>query len=213
MQNHPLTPMNDANLVRVLQAQCSRRVGLVDYRVVAQGADAIAARMAALKQDGVSIAIVDAISNNDLLRLAPALKGMPLVTAASGVAIGLPANFGLKPSNAASELPPASAACAIVSGSCSTATRRQVSAFVASGGEAFQLLPGDIAQGGIDLEGRALAWAASRLSDKPILVYSSADPDDVRETQRRLTCSRPASWSRKHLRASPAVWSSEVFVS
>jgi uncharacterized protein YgbK (DUF1537 family) len=46
MRDHPLTPMRDANLVRVLQAQCKRRVGLVDHRVVAQGPDAIRARFA-----------------------------------------------------------------------------------------------------------------------------------------------------------------------
>src|SRR5690242_8930738 len=104
MQHHPLNPMTDANLVRVLQAQCRRKVGLVDYQVVARGADAIRARIDALRRDGVGIAIVDAISNDDLMRLGPALKDMPLVTAGSGVAIALPANFGIAPSNAASAL-------------------------------------------------------------------------------------------------------------
>src|SRR6185436_3199973 len=80
MQNHPLTPMTDSNLVRVLQAQCHRKVGLIDYKVVAQGETAIRARIGELRTQGVSLAIVDAISNDDLLRLGPALKGMPLVT-------------------------------------------------------------------------------------------------------------------------------------
>jgi uncharacterized protein YgbK (DUF1537 family) len=66
MRHHPLTPMTDANLVRVMQAQCERRVGLVDYRVVARGPDAIRARFDALRGEGVRIAIVDAISNEDL---------------------------------------------------------------------------------------------------------------------------------------------------
>ena len=105
MQHHPLTPMTDSNLVRVLQAQCRRKVGLVDYRVVARGDRAIRARFDALRRDGVGIAIVDAISNDDLFRLGPALAGVPLVTAGSGVAIALPSNFGIEPSAAASELP------------------------------------------------------------------------------------------------------------
>src|SRR5665647_1452409 len=67
MQNHPLTPMTDANLVRVLQAQCRRQVGLIDYRVVAQGEAAIHARIDQLRADGVGVAVVDAISNDDLL--------------------------------------------------------------------------------------------------------------------------------------------------
>jgi uncharacterized protein YgbK (DUF1537 family) len=88
--------------VRVLQAQTRRRVGLIDHKAVAQGEAAIRARIDALRAQGVGVAIVDAVSNDDLLRLGPALKGMPLVTAGSGVAIGLPANFGLAPSPQAS---------------------------------------------------------------------------------------------------------------
>src|SRR5262249_55025159 len=136
---HPLTPMTDANLVRVLQAQCKRKVGLIDYRVVAQGTDAIRARIDALRETGIAIAIVDAISNDDLFRLAPAIAHLPLVTAGSGVAIGLPANFGLAPSRAASALPLPTGHQAIVSGSCSLATQRQVQAFVARGGAAFEI--------------------------------------------------------------------------
>jgi uncharacterized protein YgbK (DUF1537 family) len=71
MQHHPLTPMTDANLVRVLQAQCSAKVGLVDHRVVARGPEAIRARFAEWQRDGVSIAVVDAVSNDDLMRLGP----------------------------------------------------------------------------------------------------------------------------------------------
>jgi hypothetical protein len=84
MQNHPLTPMTDANLVRVLQAQCTRKVGLIDHTVVARGDTAVTERIAQLKSEGVSVAIVDAVSNDDLLRLGPALAKMPLVTAGLG---------------------------------------------------------------------------------------------------------------------------------
>ncbi|HNO41851.1 MAG TPA: four-carbon acid sugar kinase family protein, partial [Ottowia sp.] len=97
MRQHPLTPMTDANLVRVLQAQTRRRVGLIEQRTLAAGSDAIRARIADLRAEGVGIAIVDAVSNDDLWRLGPALAELPLVTAGSGVAIALPANFGLAP--------------------------------------------------------------------------------------------------------------------
>jgi uncharacterized protein YgbK (DUF1537 family) len=145
MQNHPLTPMTDANLVRVLQGQCTGKVGLIDHQVVAQGASAIQARMAQLRSQGVRVAVVDAISNQDLMRLGPALHGMPLVTAGSGVAIGLPGNFGLSPSSTASALPPAAGWQAVVSGSCSLATNRQVQAFIASGRPALAVDPLQIA--------------------------------------------------------------------
>ncbi|MEO5738173.1 MAG: 3-oxo-tetronate kinase, partial [Variovorax sp.] len=141
MKDHPLTPMTDANLVRVLQAQCRRKVGLIDHTAVARGADAVRERIAQLKAEGVGIAVVDAVSNDDLLRLGPALADMPLLTAGSGVAIALPANFGLAPSPQASALPAASGLQAVVSGSCSLATNKQVAHFMAAGRPAFPIDP------------------------------------------------------------------------
>jgi uncharacterized protein YgbK (DUF1537 family) len=185
MQNHPLTPMTDANLVRVLQAQCRRKVGLIDHRAVAGGEAAVRARIAALRVEGVGLAVVDAVSNEDLLRLGPALKALPLLTAGSGVAIGLPANFGLAPSPTASALPPARGLQAVVSGSCSRATNRQVQAFTAAGGPALAIDPLRVAAGA-DVAAEALAWAAPRLAGGPVLVYSSAEPGAVKAVQGRL---------------------------
>lgn len=189
MQNHPLTPMVDANLVRVLQAQTQRKVGLIDHGVLARGASAIAARIAELKSQGAAVAIVDAISNDDLMRLGPALKDMPLVTAGSGVAIGLPQNFGITPSAGASALPPRGGWQAVVSGSCSTATHRQVADFIARGHPALALDPLQIADDvakGIDASAKALAWAAPLLKSGPVLVYSTADPAAVKSVQATL---------------------------
>lgn len=189
MQNHPLTPMKDPNLLRVLAPQTSQAVGLIDYAVVAQGADAIGARVAALRQQGIGIAIVDAISNADLYRLAPALAQMPLVTAGSGVAIGLPANFSIEPNSQAAELPPAKGFKAILSGSCSRATNTQVADFVAQGGASYMLDPLSLVQGEGALEAavrQALAWAKSKLGDQPILIYSTAAPEVLQVVQGRL---------------------------
>ena len=160
MQQHPLTPMTDSNLLRVLQAQCRKPVGLIDYATVAQGSAAIGERMAQLRQQGVAVAIVDALCDADLMQLGAALKGMPLVTAASGVAIGLPQNFGLAPSDQASVLPPAQGHQAIVSGSCSRATVAVV-----------------------------LAWAEPLLPQGPVLIYSSASADAVSAAQNALGAS------------------------
>lgn len=188
MQNHPLTPMTDANLVRVLQAQCRRKVGLIDYKVVGQGPDAIRARIEQLRAEGVGLAVVDAISNDDLMRLGPALKGLPLVTAGSGVAIGLPANFGIAPSNTASTLPPPMGLQAVVSGSCSLATNRQVAAFIAAGRPALAIDPLQLAaSGGAETAvAQSLAWAKGLLAQGPVLIYSSATPDAVKTVQAQL---------------------------
>jgi 3-dehydrotetronate 4-kinase len=185
MQNHPLTPMTDPNLVRVLQAQCKRKVGLVDHAVVARGAAAITERIEQLKGEGVSIAIVDAVSNDDLLRLGPAIAKMPLVTAGSGVAIGLPANFGLAPSSQASALPAAAGLRAVVSGSCSLATNRQVLDFIQGGGAALAIDPLRIAAG-IDVAAETLEWATPLVDKQPVLVYSTAEAGAVKSVQGRL---------------------------
>ncbi len=185
MKDHPLTPMTDANLVRVLQAQTAHKVGLIDHSVVAKGADAISQRIAQLRKDGVGIAVVDVVSNDDLLRLAPALKSLPLLTAGSGVAIGLPGNFGLKPSPQAAALPPATGLQAVVSGSCSTATNHQVADFIQRGLPALALNPLNVAAGRQTVA-QVLDWAAPQLAAGPVLVYSTADPQALKATQGEL---------------------------
>ena len=189
MKHHPLTPMTDANLVRVLQAQLDpvrgRRVGLVDHRVVARGADAIAERIAALRAEGVAMAIVDGVADDDLRALARAAATLPLVVAASGLAIGIPALYGLQPDARATRLPPAGGARAVVSGSCSAATNAQVAYFLSAGGEGFAIDPLRLAAGH-DLVAEALAWARPRLGPAPLLVYATAEPEAVRAVQQQL---------------------------
>ena len=189
MRLHPLTPMTDANLVRVLQAQLSvprgRRVGLIERSTVAAGAAAIRERIEKLKAQGVTLAIADAVDNTDLWHLAEALKGALLMTAGSGLAIGLPAQFGIQPAAEAARLPAAGGTQAIVSGSCSAATQAQVAAFRQAGGEAFEVAPLRIASGA-DVAADALAWALPRLPRGPVLVYATAAPEAVREVQQRL---------------------------
>jgi len=197
MRNHPLTPMTDANLVRVLQEQLDRvrgrKVGLIDFRTVAQSPGAIRQEMDRLRGDGISIAIVDAINDEDLMRLAAAVKGAGLVTAASGLAIGLPANWGIGPAVRSCGLPPAAGRKAIVAGSCSIATNAQIRHFIGSGGEARELRPMDLDADSELQVANALDWAEacwSRNSDTPLLVYSTAEAASVRDTQERLGVER-----------------------
>ena len=186
MQHHPLTPMTDANLVRVMQAQCRAPVGLIDFKTIAHGEAAIRQRMTELKAQGVRIAIVDALSNDDLMRLGPALRDLPLVTAGSGVAIALPHNFGLRPTPRASALPPPHGHRAIVAGSCSQATQKQVADFRARGGAALEIdtreLVGENTQWAQAVQ-HALTWARPLLTQGPVLIYSTAQPEAVKALQ------------------------------
>ena len=190
MRNHPLTPMTDANLVRVLQAQTRQKVGLVAYDVIARGEPAIRARFAELQAQGVGIAIADAVSNADLVTLGLALRGMPLVTAGSGVAIGLPQNWpGLAGAQAAGTLPPPHGLRAVVSGSCSVATNTQVAEFRRGGGQSFAIDPLALAAGE-DVVGQALAWATPHLADGSVLVYATAEAGAVKQVQEKLGVAR-----------------------
>ena len=125
------------------------------------------------------------LSNEDLLRLGMALKDMPLVTAGSGVAIGLPPNHALAPSSQSSALPQATGWQAIVSGSCSLATNRQVQHFMSKGLPALAIDPQRIAAGEAVAE-EALAWAQPFLANGPVLIYSTAQSDALKSVQSQL---------------------------
>jgi len=186
MRDHPLTPMTDPSLVRVMQRQCRRRVGLIEHAVVRRGSEAIAQRMAALRAEGVSIAVVDALDDADLHAMGRAFAVLPVLTAGSGVAIGLPANFGIAPEGDAAKLPPSAGARAIVSGSCSAASNAQVTAFLARHPQrGFAVDPLRLAAGE-DLAAAALDWAGGRLGDEPLLVYATAAPESVKAVQAAL---------------------------
>jgi uncharacterized protein YgbK (DUF1537 family) len=190
MRNHPLTPMTDASLVRVLQAQLkTARVGLIEHRTVARGAAAVRERIAALRAEGIAFAIADAVGDDDLRTLAAATQELALVVAGSGLAIGIPALLGLAPSAEAARLPGATGSRAIVSGSCSVATNAQVAAFIATGGNAFAVDPLRLAAGQ-DVAADALAWARPLLGRKPVLVYATAESAAVRAVQAQLGAER-----------------------
>jgi uncharacterized protein YgbK (DUF1537 family) len=193
MRTHPLTPMTDSNLVRVLQAQSRSPVGLVRHDTVAQGADAVRARFDALRADGVRLAVADAIDNDDLHVLARACADHPLITAGSGVALGLPAVYAergwLQPDAQAATLPSVGGLCAVVSGSCSSATNAQVRHWLQSGRPGFKVDALALAQGE-PVATQALAWAGERLAGGPVLVYATSTSAEVAAVQEQLGVER-----------------------
>lgn len=192
MRDHPLTPMTDANLVRVLQRQTRRQVGLIDYPHVARGPQAIRARIDALRAAGVGIAIVDAITNDDLLAIGAACADLPLLTAGSGVALGLAQNFpelaGRTTPAAALDYPQGPRA--VLSGSCSVATRGQIEQFIAAGQPAFYVDPLALAAGEAVVAATLDAARAALADGKIPLIYASAAPDAVRAVQAELGIAR-----------------------
>ncbi|WP_407314691.1 3-oxo-tetronate kinase [Pseudomonas sp. nanlin1] len=190
MQHHPLTPMTDANLVRVLQAQTRQKVGLLRYDCVAQGAAKVKEQIATLRANGVGMAIADALSDADLYTLGEACAGLPLLTGGSGLALGLPENF-----RRAGRLRDVDAACVplvaggevVLAGSASQATNGQVAAWLEAGRPALRIDPLALAAGK-PVVAEALAFAAN--AGQTVLIYATSAPDEVKAVQAQLGVER-----------------------
>lgn len=189
MKDHPLTPMRDSSLIRLMGAQTTGAVGLVDYATVLSGAGAVKARFAALADQGVRYVVTDALTNADLMVLGEAVADHQLLTGGSGIAMGLPQNFrraGLLPEReiAASLAAPRGRA-GIISGSCSTATRGQIRKAIEAGYPALKVDPMALVSGAQDAS-KLADWALAQAADTPFLLYSSDDPAEVAAIQDRL---------------------------
>lgn len=183
MRDHPLTPMTDSDLRRWLARQTALGVGHVAAPVVARGAAAILAALEAEDAAGRRLIVVDAISDADLMAIGAAASGLKLVTGGSGVALGLPENFrraGLL-SGAGAQWRGVAGPAAILSGSCSTATRGQVAAHR---GPKLEIRAEQVMAG--EMTGVSIAeWALVAKGGVP-LVYSSAEPETVHAAQERF---------------------------
>jgi len=189
MENHPLTPMTDANLVRVLGRQTDGAVGLVPFNTVEQGAAATRQAMMRLAEQGRRYAIVDAVTDQHLLAIGEAAAQHALITGGSGVAMGLPENFrraGLLPARGdAASLPPMQGMAAVVAGSCSRATLGQIG--LARDHVPVLELDALATPDAAALTAQALDWVEGKLSaDRPVVIAASAPPEKVAALQAKL---------------------------
>ncbi|MFI5001583.1 MAG: 3-oxo-tetronate kinase [Reyranellales bacterium] len=183
MRHHPLNPMTDSSLVRVLARQTKHKVGLVALKQVQAGSATLRAALDRLAADGVRHVVVDAVADTDLGIIGEAVGDDALVTGGSGVALGLPAAYrrrGLLQHKAnADTLPKIGGASAVLAGSCSAATLGQIASFKG----AHLSLDTDAICRGEPVAERALAWAKDKLGNGPILLSASDKPDAVKALQ------------------------------
>ena len=185
MKDHPLTPMRDSSLLRLLAPQVTRLVGLANRLVVARGPEALRARLDTLRDQGVAHVIVDAVADEDLRTVATACRDMALLTGGSAVAAPLPALYlkdGLLEAATPASRPEIGPGAIVLSGSCSAMTRAQVAAFSGSG-PSLRLDPLALAADG-DAEARA--WLAAQDPGATPMIYATAEPGDVRAAQKAL---------------------------
>lgn len=189
LRDHPLTPMHDSNLVRVLQKQTALKVGLMGYTDVEAGPESIRQQVAKLASEGVQIAIADAVSERQVVDLGYACGYFPLVTGGSAVATGV-AKRRLElqeelhgPNSGPPRLDFAAPGgrTAIFAGSCSAATRAQV-AVASKELPARQLDVAALLAGEAVVDG-VVDWAAEQDDGRPILVYSSATQQQRQATE------------------------------
>ncbi|WP_299360673.1 3-oxo-tetronate kinase [uncultured Paracoccus sp.] len=182
MKDHPLNPMRDSDLVRVLAAQVADAVGLIDWPTVSSGIAAVRRAIA----DGPAHLIADAIRDDDLATLAAAAHDLPLLTGGSALAAHLPKQYraaGLMRAADRANAPALPGGPALIlSGSCSAMTRQQVARYAADA-PSLQLDPLTLDRDGVD---PALAWLEAQPFDPAPLVYATAAPDQVRAAQAAL---------------------------
>lgn len=188
LKDHPLNPMHDSNLVRVLARQSKTKVGLVNLATVVRGPEAMRAHLADLSGKGIGAAIVDAVFDLDLETIGAVALDHRLSVGASGIGLGLAralVGSGRVPKDASSEMEETSvggpAAC--LAGSCSQATLQQIANAEATM-PVLHLDPDRIVTGSDEVR-RALAWAAQRITEGPVLIASSSTPDQVAALQSR----------------------------
>ncbi|TAJ90615.1 MAG: four-carbon acid sugar kinase family protein [Reyranella sp.] len=183
MKHHPLTPMTDASLVRVLARQTPHKVGLVALKQVQSGSAALRESLDKLAAEGVRHVVVDAVADTDLGIIGEAIGDDTLVTGGSGVALGLPAAYRrrglLAHRSGADALPKIEGAAAVLAGSCSAATLGQIAAFKG----AHLALDTDAICRGEDVAGQALDWTKGKLGNGPILLSVSDTPHSVKALQ------------------------------
>ncbi|MBW4021553.1 MAG: four-carbon acid sugar kinase family protein [Proteobacteria bacterium] len=186
LRDHPLNPMHDANLVRVLARQSRAPVGLVPLQVVEQGADAVRAALGRLSEEGRAAAIVDAVNDAQFEVLGQVALDRPISTGASGLGIGLARalrRLDIVTEHGAENGAEATGRfSAIIAGSCSKATLEQIA--VAERSMPVLHLDVENLLAGKDEAAAALSWAGDRLRDGPVLIASSRTPDEVQALQK-----------------------------
>jgi uncharacterized protein YgbK (DUF1537 family) len=187
MKDHPLTPMRDSNLMRLLAPQVTGKVGLVNRLTIATGPDAVRSALEELRAKGINHVVVDAVANADLDVITQASRHLPLLTGGSAIAMPLPSLYaadGLLTLESTSQVrvPPA-AQTIVLSGSCSAMTNLQVAHYRASGAPCYALDPLTLAKDGADA---VMEWLAAQDLARAPLVYATAAPESVKAAQDRL---------------------------
>ena len=198
MKDHPLTPMKDSNLCRLLEPQVSSSVGAITWPTVSQGPEEIRSALNSHSQNAVRHVVIDAVTADDLLNIVRASEHLALLTGGSALAMHLPALFRvrgwLKEDDQVVFPKPPPGKQLILSGSCSSMTQQQVAAQTLLA-PSFKIDPLSLARNGQLTEARS--WLVQSLADSSAstentnaaatpIVYATADSEAVAAAQNEL---------------------------
>lgn len=187
MKDHPLTPMRDSNLMRLLAPQVTRPVGHANRLVIERGSVALKAYLDTLSREGVAHVVVDAVANDDLHTIAEACHDMIFLTGGSAIAMNLPDLWtdlaASREDRNAADSQVEEGPAIVLSGSCSMMTARQVADYKVKGHQSFLLDPVTLAENGPEV---VIAWLNSQQATESPIIYATAEPDAVRAAQDRL---------------------------
>lgn len=199
MRNHPLTPMTDSSVPRLLQAQTKSLVGHIGYSTIEAGAPAVRSQFQSLSGQGIEYAVVDTLIDRHLAVLGAAALDHPLVTGGSGLVGGLAVARGFQGQTDSFRAARPAGPAAVVAGSCSDMTNTQINTF-RQFRPCFLVDPVAIAEGQ-DVVAEALQFARENLADGPILIHSTASPQEVSRAQSELGQARAAEITEDSLSA------------
>ncbi len=184
MENHPLTPMTDHNLVRWLNYQTKDNVGLIDFETISKGVNSVKEKIETLKTNGYKYAMIDTIKNDDFDIICNGVKDLPFLTGGSGIALGLPKIYKDRGLLSASnfEIPKNNSNAIILSGSCSVATINQINIYKEKNPSLY-ISPDEVINNE-DLVENVFSWIKDNETLSP-LVYSSSDTKTVTEKQKQ----------------------------
>ncbi|WP_329459160.1 3-oxo-tetronate kinase [Streptomyces sp. NBC_01497] len=180
MREHPLTPMTDSDLLRVLGAQTSHRVGLLPYAALRAGGDAVRRHLEGLARDGVRIVVTDTLDTQDLSAVERATRHLPLLTGGSGLALALPR---ARAAATATDIEAAPGPTAVLAGSVSQATLAQI-AHARERMPHRRLDPAEVLAAPEQAVARTVSWARAHLATRrSVLIHSAGERADVVRAQ------------------------------
>ncbi|KAK1185099.1 four-carbon acid sugar kinase family protein [Streptomyces sp. NBS 14/10] len=197
LRHHPLNPMTDSALVRLLSAQTPHPVALIDWPTVRRGVDAVRDALTAHQQAGARHIVADALTDDDLAVLGAAALELPVVAGAAGLAEGLGRAYPAT-GPATSAPVPYQGRAAVLAGSCSARTLEQIARFRAAGLPSRHL---DVlaAAAGRDIAGEALDWYDAQDPELPVLIHASASPEELAAVQAELGVAEAAAQAEELL--------------